>query len=81
MFTDMTINNVALAIIAVSNLLTGLFAYYTHRNMQILEKNTNSIKDALVASTAVASRAEGVAAEREAGDRRALDLLKENGSK
>ena len=81
MFTEVTVNNLALAIIAVSNLLTGLFAYYTHRNMQILEKNTNSIKDALVASTAVASRFQGAADERKESDKRAADLLEKQEKK
>jgi anthranilate phosphoribosyltransferase len=80
MFNEVTINNLALAIIALSNLVMGILAYYTHKNMQMLEKNTNSIKDALIVTTAVASRAEGVAAERKAGDKRAADLLK-NGDK
>ena len=63
--------NITLAIIALLNMLTAFFAWRTHvsqtesaTKIATLEKNTNSIKDALVASTAKASYAEGAEAGR-----------------
>ena len=64
-------NTMALLGIAAFNALTAFLAWQTHKtslkqgvDIAMLEKNTNSIKDALVASTAKASRAEGVTAGR-----------------
>ena len=63
----MDTNTIALMIIALSNMITAALVYLNHRlqlktgaQIDILERNTNSIKDALVASTAKASHAEGV---------------------
>lgn len=50
--------------IAGLNAFTAYLSYKTHGQIRVLEKNTNSIKDALVLSTATASRAEGVTAGR-----------------
>jgi hypothetical protein len=59
-------NTVALVAIAVLNAFTAFLAYRTHltsvetnKNVAIVEKANNSMKDALVASTAKASMAEG----------------------
>lgn len=49
-----SLDTIVLLIVAIMNALT---LYYTHKT----EKNTNSMKDALVASTAKASHAEGLA--------------------
>ena len=64
-------NTLALLGVAAFNAVTAYLTWRTHNialkqtdTIQLLEKNTNSIKDALVASTAKASRAEGVAAGR-----------------
>ena len=51
----------ALLVIAVLNALTAWMAYKTRADVRTLEVNTNSIKDALVASTAKASHANGLA--------------------
>jgi hypothetical protein len=51
--------------VAVVNAFTAYVTMRTHKGMDLLEKNTNSIKDALVISTAKASRAEGVVEGRE----------------
>ena len=51
----------ALLVIAVLNAATAWLTYKTRRDMRLLEQNTNSIKDALVLSTAIAARAEGKA--------------------
>jgi hypothetical protein len=66
MRTVMDGNTIALVTIAALNALTAFFAYRTHqtsidtnKNVKIVEKATNSMKDALVASTAKASHAEG----------------------
>ena len=48
--------------IAVLNTYTAILNKHTNSTMNLLEKNTNSIKDALVAATAKASLAEGTAA-------------------
>lgn len=68
---NIDINTMALLGIAAFNALTAFLAWRTHKStvsqsntIALLEKNTNSIKDALVASTAKASRAEGVTAGR-----------------
>lgn len=54
-------NTWALLIIAALNALTAWFTYKTRKDMKTLEINTNSIKDALVASTAKESHASGLA--------------------
>lgn len=55
----MTLETIALLVIALLNAFTALMAWRTRGEMKVLEQNTNSIKDALVASTAKASRAQG----------------------
>lgn len=64
-------DTIALVIIALANLVTGILTYLNHRGqaktaekIDLLERNTNSIKDALVESTAVASHAKGMVAGR-----------------
>ncbi len=68
-------NNVLLAIIAVANAITAFFWYHNNQKMKAMatnidtvEKATNSMKDALVASTAVAAEAKGFALGRVAGE-------------
>lgn len=56
------VNLLILLLIAAVNAYTAIINRKTNRAMVTLEKNTNSIKDALVASTAKASLAEGTAA-------------------
>lgn len=70
--------NWTLLAIAIANCFTAYFAFRTHSSIGTLEKNTNSIKDALVASTAKASYAEGSDHARIAGEQKAADLLREN---
>ena len=60
-------NTVALVVIALANALTAFFAWHSvqqrakmSRDIGRLEKNTNSMQDALVALTAKSSKAEGV---------------------
>ncbi len=60
--TNLDLNLVVILLIAVMNAYTAWMSHRTDKNMKLLEKNTNSIKDALVASTAKASLAEGTAA-------------------
>jgi hypothetical protein len=50
-----------LLVIAALNTYTAIINKNTNKTIEVLEKNTNSIKDALVASTAKASLAEGKA--------------------
>ena len=59
---DINLNTVMILIVALVNAYTALVTVRTHDQIKTLEQNTNSIKDALVASTAKASRAEGVKA-------------------
>lgn len=58
------LNLLVLLVIALMNAYTAWLSHRTKANITLLEKNTNSIKDALVVSTAIASRAEGLAAGR-----------------
>ena len=62
-------NTLILAIIALANAFTAFLVYRTHiiaqataANVAIVERATNSMKDALVVATGKASRAEGIAA-------------------
>lgn len=48
-------------VIAGLNLYTAIISRNTNKNMELVEKSTNSMKDALVAATAKASLAEGTA--------------------
>jgi len=69
MLTDPNIvNNIILAVIALANLFTAFLAFKNHdaikearSDIAIIEKATNSMKDALVTATGKASRAEGLA--------------------
>ncbi len=77
--------NISLVAIALLNLATAIITWRTHQQSKAnglviteLEKNTNSIKDALVASTAKASYSEGQTQAREAGELKAANLLKDN---
>lgn len=54
-----TINLILILAVAVINLYTAVLTRNQRQVISLLEKNTNSIKDALVASTAKASNAEG----------------------
>ncbi len=57
---------VQVALIAsVPSILSILIQWSNRNKVATLEKNTNSIKDALIATTAKASHAEGVKEERE----------------
>lgn len=58
---------ITLLAIAILNAYTAYVTYLTRIDMHLVEKNTNSMKDALVASTAKASLAEGTAAGLERG--------------
>ena len=60
-------NLIILLLIAAMNAYTAYKTNKTEKNMAIVEKATNSMKDALVASTAKASLAEGHAAGLEQG--------------
>ena len=60
-FITKNINVIALVAIALVNLYTAIVTSHTNHNMAKVETATNSMKDALVASTAKASMAEGKA--------------------
>ncbi len=62
--------------IALVNLVTGYLTFRSHQAIQIVEKATNSMKDALVASTAKASYAEGHEAAALQGTDKATELAK-----
>ena len=79
-------HDIALVLIAALNALTAYLALRTRQSQKAaetvitkLEKNTNSIKDALVASTAKASYAEGSEVARKEAEAKADALL--NGDK
>ncbi len=55
------VNLIILMIIGALQAYQSYTARKTGQNMSLLERNTNSLKDALVASTAKASLAEGTA--------------------
>lgn len=61
--TDAVVISVATLATALITAIMTIFTYITSqknaKTIEILEKNTNSIKDALVASTAKASNLEG----------------------
>jgi hypothetical protein len=54
------LNTIVLLVVAGMNLYTVITARQTNKNMALVEKATNSMKDALVAATARASHAEGM---------------------
>lgn len=58
---NFNVNTFMLLLIAAINLVTLIVGRMTQSRITTLEKNTNSIKDALVAATARASLAEGTA--------------------
>lgn len=67
MLQGIDINGVILGLIAFFNLVTAVLAYKTHQsavatqtNMAIVEKATNSMKDALVKATGEAAHAAGM---------------------
>lgn len=77
-------NSIGIAIVALSNLGIAVLAYRTQKevkrvgeNVEVIHKATNSLNDKLVASTAKASKAEGVAEERAVSDERAREVLRE----
>ncbi len=55
------INTVILLAAAALNAFTAYWSRKANKNIAVIEKATNSMKDALVASTAKASLAEGTA--------------------
>lgn len=57
--TEIHADTVMLGFIAITNLVTGWLAWRTRADVRVIEKATNSMKDALVAATDVAARAEG----------------------
>ena len=72
-------------LVAVTNLLTvGIVAWMKFelgdvmKNVLKIEKQTNSMQDALVASTARTHNLQGRADERAEGDARAVELLRAN---
>lgn len=64
-------NTLILLAIALLNCLTALFAFLTRQDMKKVEIATNSMKDALVVSTAKASLAEGKELGRAEGEQKA----------
>ncbi len=70
----MSMDTAVLLGIAFINLVTGYLTFRAHQAIQVVEKATNSMKDALVASTAKASYAEGHDAAQLAGSEKATEL-------
>jgi hypothetical protein len=52
-------NTIGLIIIAIINIGTAILTAIAHKDIRKIEVATNSMKDALVVSTAKASKAEG----------------------
>jgi signal transduction histidine kinase len=74
--------NITLLFIAILNMVTAIFSWRTHQSqaksayvIKLLEKNTNSIKDALVKATGEAAFSAGETKGREAGEAKAQNLL------
>ncbi len=74
MFTPEVINNIVLAIIAISNAITAYLAYRNHNaiagvkaDVKTIELATNSMKDALVLASGKVGEAKGYEAGRLAG--------------
>jgi len=59
---EVNLNTIMILLVALINLYAAIITKKTYTSIDTLEKNTNSIKDALVASTAMASHAEGMVA-------------------
>lgn len=77
------LNTFMLAVVAIFNLATAILTWRARQeiglvreNVVTIEKATNSMKDALVASTAKASKAEGMDEERVRQEAIAAELLK-----
>ncbi len=70
----MTADTLILLAIAIINLTGSYLAFRAHQAILVVERATNSMKDALVASTAKASYAEGHDAAQLAGTDKATDL-------
>jgi hypothetical protein len=68
------INSTAFLVIAALNLWVAYLTLRTHRNVALIEKATNSMKDELVKSTALASYAEGHEVAQVAGEKKAAIL-------
>ena len=76
--------NVTLIVVALLNCITSIFTWRTHKVVKDsadvidkLEKNTNSIKDALVKSTGEAAFSAGRAKGRKEEENRVSSLSKE----
>lgn len=81
-FGTMDMNNLLLIGVALLNAFTAYMTFLAKKdtektmiNMQKVELATNSMKDALVASTAKSSYAEGATQAREAGEAKAAAIL------
>lgn len=61
---EIDFNKVILLLIALATLGNTYLLYKTQQNVQMVEKQTNHIKDQLVAATDLKARAEGNAAGR-----------------
>ncbi len=70
----MSADTIALVCIALINLAGAYLTYRAHQAILVVERATNSMKDALVASTAKASYAEGHDAAQLAGTDKATEL-------
>ncbi len=70
----MTADTAVLLIIALINLVAGYLTFRAHQAIMVVERATNSMKDALVAATAKASYAEGHDASQLVGTDRATEL-------
>lgn len=73
---NLDLNNMAILAIALTNAFTAIMVWRTHQISKKTELNTNSMKDALVAATKVASHAEGMEEGRKAGEEKAATLAK-----
>jgi hypothetical protein len=68
------IDNYLLFGVAITNMITGVFAFITLVYARRTEKNTNSMKDALVVATETAAYSRGVDEERVRGKLEAATL-------
>lgn len=75
---NISVETASLLIIALLNAFTAWMSYKTKQDMRKVEVATNSMKDALVASTAKASHAEGMADQRAATVSSILEKLEVN---
>ncbi len=74
MTESVELNTLVLLSIAIINLGAGFLTWKAHRAIMVVERATNSMKDALVAATAKASYAEGHDAAQLVGAERATEL-------